>query len=110
MTFTAEVDRLNELRSLVAAALPVTANHYPSLGGPDELVVFCVRHSALHFSKTSGQLAAMAERLDHGGSPDISEATRIVANSLINALKLAEELSIPTDQIMTCLDLKYDCA
>lgn len=91
-------------------ALPVDKAHYPALPDHDDnhVLAFCVTHSALHFSKTSGQLAALAEKMDHGASPDISEATKIVANSLVNTLKLAEELSIPTESIITFLYSKYN--
>lgn len=105
----APVERIDELRSYITAVLPVNSDHYPSLPGQD-VVSFCVKHSALHFSKTSGQLAALAEALDHGLSPDMSEATKIVANSLVNALKLAEELSIPTESIIAFLYNKYPIA
>lgn len=100
------IERIDDLRCYVAAILPVDVAHYPSL--PENCVTaFCVKHSALHFSKTSGQLAALAESMDHGLSPDLSEATKIVANSLVNALKLAEELSISTDSILAFLHQKY---
>lgn len=103
----AVANRIDELRTFVVEALPVTKSQYPSLPEPDHVVAFCVKHSALHFSKTSGQLAALAERMDHGGNPDLSEATKIVANSLVNALKLAEELSISTESILSFLSQKY---
>lgn len=99
--------RISELRTFVIDALPVTKKQYPSLPEPDHVVAFCVKHSALHFSKTSGQLAALAEQMDHGANPDLSEATKIVANSLVNTLKLAEELSISTESIMSFISQKY---
>jgi len=108
MNWVAEPYRLDELRSFVVAALPVNAMNYPKLPTDSDAVVFCVKHSALHFSKTSGQLAALAEQMDHGEPADLSAATKIVANSLVNALKLAEELSIPTENIMSYLTGKYD--
>jgi hypothetical protein len=106
LTTAAPVERIDELRSYIVAALPVDRVQYPSL--PDEdVVAFCVKHSALHFSKTSGQLAALAESIDHGRAPDLFEATKIVANSLVNAFKLAEELSISTESIVAFVHDKY---
>ena len=107
MTCVKRADHIDELRSFVNHALPVNEARYPSLSGHDDVVAFCVRHSALHFSKTSGQLAALVERLDHGAVLDRDEATKIVANSLVNTLKLAEELSIPTANILKFLNEKY---
>jgi|GEM_PF-1289368 len=107
LTSVAATHRIDELRSFVAEALPVTKMQYPSLPEADSVIAFCVKHSALHFSKTSGQLAALAEKMDHGAHPDLGEATKIVANSLVNALKLAEELSISTESILTFLNQKY---
>jgi len=49
----------------------------------------------------------LAEKLDHGAEADLEEATKIVANSLVNALKLAEELSISTSSILAFLEEKY---
>ena len=107
MSGVTAAERIDELRSFVIDALPVTRAHYPSLSDDSDVVAFCVKHSALHFSKTSGQLAALAEKLDHGLYPDLSEATKIVANSLVNTLKLAEELSISTESIIAFLYDKY---
>lgn len=107
LTYATRAERIDELRSFVAHALPVNEARYPSLSPDDNAVAFCVKHSALHFSKTSGQLAALAEKLDHGAEADLEEATKIVANSLVNALKLAEELSISTSSILAFLEEKY---
>ena len=100
-------DSITDLRFFVSQSIPVSENHYPNLMQDSSVTAFCVRHSALHFSKTSGQLAALAEMMDHGHQADIHAATKIVANSLVNALKLAEELNISTDKILEYLVGKY---
>lgn len=97
------------LMGLVAEALPVDPGAYPTLGGMSEPEVrnFCVRHSALHFSKTAGQLAALAEALDHGSELRLEKLQKIAVNSVVNALKLADEAGLSANDIASEIRSKY---
>ena len=95
-------DTLDMLIEYVSDALPVTDAQYPSLGrhGAGLELEFCLRHSALHFSKTAGRLAAFVVDVDHGKFDRIQALQSIVAASLINSLKLADEIGFSGLEIL----------
>ncbi len=100
---------LDELIDLVSDLFPVDEAHYPALryqpSGPD--VEFCLRHSALHFSKTAGRLAAWVEDADHGKFAKIEALESIVAAGLINSLKLADEIGVSGTEILSRIKQRY---
>lgn len=101
---------LDSLIDLVSDLLPVDTTRYPNLPTADhsEEVVFCLRHSALHFSKTAGKLAAFVEGVDHGQFAQIQVLQSIVAASLVNSLKLADEIGLSGAEIIAAMREKYD--
>jgi len=102
-------DTLDVLIDLVSDLLPVNEIQYPSLRSQPEAetVEFCLRHSALHFSKTAGRLAAWVEDADHGKYAKIDALEAIVAASLINSLKLADEIGVSGVSILSYIKEKY---
>ena len=64
---------------------------YPELKGANEekRLAFAVRHSALHFSKTAGKVAAVSEDVDHGGELDIETVKENIPKAIISTLKLS---------------------
>lgn len=103
-------ETLDQLIDLISDLLPVNEHVYPELGSrnADEAVSFCLRHSALHFSKTAGKLAAFVEDADHGKYAEIQTLQAIVAASLVNSLKLADEIGISGPDIIEQIRLKFD--
>lgn len=102
-------ETLNSLIDLISDLLPVDERVYPELAkrSPDQAVTFCLRHSALHFSKTAGKLAAFVEGADHGKYDRIQVLQAIVAASLVNSLKLADEIGFTGDEIVNQIKLKF---
>ena len=102
-------DTLDSLIEYVSALLPVTNHQYPDIESRSrgEALGFCLRHSALHFSKTAGRLAAFVEGVDHGKFEEIQKLQAIVAASLINSLKLADEIGISGPQIINQIRDKF---
>lgn len=102
-------ETLDKLIDLVTQLLPVDAETYPELATRDssEEVAFCLRHSALHFSKTAGKLAAFVEDADHGRYAEIEYLQAIVASGLVNSLKLADEIGISGPEIIEQIRSKF---
>lgn len=102
-------DTLDDLIDLISDLLPVNKDVYPELATRDqaEAISFCLRHSALHFSKTAGKLAAFVEDADHGKYAKIQTLQAIVAASLVNSLKLADEIGISGPDIVEQIKLKF---
>lgn len=74
---------------------------YPGIGqlSPKQRALFVVRHSALHVMKSAGVLAAQAESGDHGNSMDAAELKIATTKTLVNALKLAQELGMTAEDL-----------
>ena len=100
---------LDSLIDMISDFLPVDEHTYPELAERDraESISFCLRHSALHFSKTAGKLAAFVENADHGNFSQIEALEAIVAASLVNSLKLADEIGISGPEIMLQIEQKF---
>lgn len=103
-------DQVAELMLMIAGYLPVTVAQYPSLAFRDHEPVasFCVQHSALHFSKTAGQLAAIAEAIDHGHAMEVTSIRKIAINSIINSFKLANEIGLTSDELIKGIHDKFN--
>lgn len=102
-------ETLDTLIDLIAELLPVDEHTYPEIAHCDhaEAISFCLRHSALHFSKTAGRLAAFVEDADHGKYSQIQALQAIVAASLVNSLKLADEIGISGLEIVDQIKGKF---
>ena len=102
-------ETLDSLIDLIADLLPVDEKTYPELANRDqaESITFCLRHSALHFSKTAGRLAAFVEDADHGRYDRIQTLQTIVAASLVNSLKLADEIGLSGPEIIQVIQSKF---
>ena len=100
---------VDALMALVLKALPVDATRYPATSPMNalEIQLFCVKHSALHFSKTAGQLAAIAEAIDHGAELKTESLRKIAVSSLVNALKLADEVGLTSKDLVEEISQKY---
>ena len=99
---------LSSLISLAAQRHACTEGDYPELAGKDaqQRRIFALRHSAIHFAKTAGKIAAVSEAADHGGELDIEELRRNVPKALINALHLAELVGMSGEEIEGLLEEK----
>jgi hypothetical protein len=93
---------LDEVLQRTAAALPYTAAHYPALGcaSLEEQTVFALRHSALHLSKTAGELAALSEASDHGCPVDQAAFRRIALKAVVNAMRLSVSAGVQPRDIV----------
>lgn len=102
-------ETLDALIDMITELLPVDETTYPELANRDrpESIAFCLRHSALHFSKTAGRLAAFVEDADHGKYSEIETLEAIVAASLVNSLKLADEIGISGVEIICQIQEKF---
>jgi hypothetical protein len=102
-------ESLDTLIDIVSDLLPVNEAVYPRLGSKNGFgeMSFCLRHSALHFSKTAGKLAAFVEDADHGNYAEIQTLQAIVAASLVNSLKLADEIGISGPDIINEIRVKF---
>lgn len=82
---------------------------YPELKGAssEKRLEFAIRHSALHFSKTTGKIAAVSEDADHGGSLDIEAVKENVSKALISVLRLAELVGMSETDIVDAIEMKY---
>lgn len=88
-----------DLIDRIANALPVDDDQYPSIAGASDKAInkYAIEHQALHFSKTAGKIASIAEGLGHGtelSEEDHIELEEQIAASIINALRLAATLGL----------------
>lgn len=102
-------ESLDSLMHFVSELLPVNDIQYPDIRSFDQTdtIAFCLHHSALHFSKTAGKLAAFVEEADHGRFAQIQALEAIVASSLVNSLKLADEIGLTGNEIMSAVRQKF---
>jgi hypothetical protein len=82
---------------------------YAALAGATEQqkLKYGINHSALHFAKTAGKIAAVSEGADHGAELDIAELKENVPKALINTLKLAELIGMTEEEIVAAIEKKY---
>ncbi|MEK7520221.1 MAG: hypothetical protein AAB581_03215 [Patescibacteria group bacterium] len=100
---------LDKLIAFVTAHFPFDENVYPELKGADEKqrFLFAVRHSAIHFAKTAGKIAAVSEDADHGDDIDTEKLKENVPKALINTLRLAELLGMSEKDLTRAIEEKY---
>ncbi len=100
---------LTTLITFIAHHFPFDEDHYPELIGKDkeQVLAFALRHSALHFAKTAGKIAAVSEAIDHGAKVDLEELRKNVPKALINTLRLAELVGVSEDDLVQAIEEKY---
>jgi hypothetical protein len=101
-------EEINQLMEIIAKRFPFDENHYPELRGASEKerLLFAVRHSALHFAKISGKIAAVSEDMDHGKDMHTPDAKTYVTKTLIDVLRLAELLGMTEKDIIEAIEKK----
>lgn len=97
------------LMHLVAQHYVFNEETYPELvgRGEKEKLAFAIQHSALHFSKTAGKIAAVAEDMHHGAEPDLEDLKKNIPKALINAFRLAELVGMSEKDIVRAIEEKY---
>jgi hypothetical protein len=82
---------------------------YPELkeANDTQKLVFALRHSALHFSKTAGKIAAVSEDADHGDPLNIEALREQVSKALINTLRLAELVDMSEADIVRAIEKHF---
>lgn len=100
---------IDKLIKLISENYAFDEKTYPELKGADEKqrLKFAIRHSALHFAKTAGKIAAVSEDTDHGSEIEISELKKNIPKALINVLRIAELLKISEDDLIKAIEEKY---
>lgn len=80
-----------------------TPERYPemSMMNSDEQLRFVLRHTALHFAKTAGKVAAISQNSDHGELLNVEDLKINTAKSLINTLYLAGQLKMTEQEIVS---------
>jgi|SRR3989344_6340439 len=97
-----DLQDLDKLIEFIADNFKFNEQKYPQLKGvsKEEVLTFAIKHSALHFAKTAGKIAAVSENVDHGGELDIKELKENVSKSLINTLRLADLAGISDTELL----------
>ncbi len=92
---------IDQLIEFIAQHFSFDVAIYPELKGAteDERLKFAIRHSALHFAKTAGKIAAVSEDADHGEDINIEDLKINISKSLINTLRLAELVQLSEDDL-----------
>jgi hypothetical protein len=100
---------LDKLITFIAEHFKFDKATYPELEGVSDQkrLEFAIRHSVLHFSKTTGKIAAVSEDVDHGGALDLESIKENVPKALINVLRLAELVGISEAEIIRAIEEKY---
>jgi hypothetical protein len=100
---------IDTLIAFVAAHHQFNGEKYPELLEKDEKqrLIFALRHTALHFSKTAGKIAAVSERVDHGEDIDVDELRINTSKALANTLRLAELIGLSGDDLVHSLEENY---
>lgn len=95
-------ETIESLTKYIAEQYQFTEKKFPALQGAsdEEILRFAINHSALHFAKTAGKIAAASEGADHGKQMDTEELKTNVAKSLINTLRLAEVLKMSETELL----------
>ena len=98
---TAPTPDLASLMSFIGERYTFTEENYPGFDALSvyDRTVFAVRHSAMHMMKSTGKIAAEAEKADHGGEMSPEDLKTATTKMLVNVLKLAEELGISAEEL-----------
>lgn len=101
-------DKLADLIQLVEEHYVFTPDVYPELPNDEgQTLRFALKHSALHFAKTAGQLATVCEALDHGADVDDATLRELTPKALINTLKLAELIGLTEQELLEAACNRY---
>ncbi len=102
------VSELEKLIQLIASRFVFDEKAYPEFQGAndEDRLKFALRHSALHFSKTAGKIAAVIEDVDHGEKMDFEILKIQTVKSLINTLRLAELLNMSGNELIRLIEEK----
>jgi len=101
---------IDKLIKFIAEHFVFDENTYPELkdASEKERLAFAIRHSALHFSKTAGKVAAVSEDTDHSGEIDIASLKENIPKALINTLRLAELVGMSEKDLIKSIEDKFD--
>lgn len=101
---------IDQLIQFIAKHFRFDEKTYPELKGASEQqrLAFAVKHSALHFAKTAGKIAAVSEDADHGGAIDAADLKINVMKALISILRLAELLDMSEKDLIKAIEEKYN--
>lgn len=101
---------IDQLIRLIAKHFRFDEKTYPELKGVSEEQrhAFAVKHSALHFAKTAGKIAAVSEDADHGGAIDTANLKINTTKALISILRLAELLDMSEKDLIKAIEEKYN--
>ena len=95
-------NNLDSLIQYIAEKHKFNGDKYPEIqdASREEILRFAIKHSALHYAKTAGKIAATSEDTDHGEEADFESLKINVAKSLINTLRLAELLGMDEKELV----------
>lgn len=101
---------INQLIKLIIKHFKFDEKTYPELKGANEeqRLAFAIKHSALHFAKTAGKIAAASEDADHGGGIDITNLKIDTVKAFISILRLAELLGMSEKDLIKAVEEKYN--
>ncbi len=100
-------DSLKDLSKIVNSTWSLAKKHYdqPIGNTQEQRTNFGVRHVNLHLNKITGQLASVIEECEHSGEFDRAVLVETPRQLIINALKLAKILNVPTDYIVSEIEV-----
>jgi len=86
-----------------------TEKEYPELKGASEnqRLKFAVRHSGLHFAKTTGKIVSVSEDSDHGDPLDLEELRKNIPKAFINLYRLTELVGLKEADVIKAIEEKY---
>jgi len=100
---------IDKLIQFITKHFPFDESVYTELkdASKEERLRFAVRHSAIHFSKTAGKIAAISEKADHEGKVNPEDLKLDTVKGLVNALRLAELISLSEAEIIHTIEEMY---
>lgn len=100
---------LQNLIDFVSRHVVFDEEHYPSLVGASEeaRLQFALKHSALHFAKGTGKIAAIGERADHGKEFVVDDMKAELARMLITTLWTADKIGMTQQDFVAAIEEKY---
>ncbi len=103
-------NNLDSLIQYIAEKHKFNGDKYPEIqdASREEILRFAIKHSALHYAKTAGKIAATSEDTDHGEEADFESLKINVAKSLINTLRLAELLEMNEKELLEKVSVILD--
>lgn len=100
---------IDKLIAFIAENFVFDERTYPELKGKpeSERLAFAINHSALHFAKTAGKIATVAEGMHHGEEQNLAELKVNVPKAIVNALRLAEVIGMTEKDIISAIEGVY---